>query len=89
MKLIDFEDKIFTSPGRADAYTVIVVEDEDSADSWIEDHFDDGDNRDSCVLCVLHGESRWSKYLKEEILNREVSMIYAAKRDLFVIVLGE
>ena len=89
MILADIENLFFTSPGTWESYTAFVFEDENSADSWMEDKLDGGENHDSEVFVTIHSDRRVTSYIKEEICNRKVDMIFAIAKDTFVVVLGD
>lgn len=87
MVLADIENLFFCAPGNWSTYTVTVFENEDSADSWMNMQDGEGEN-DSEVFMTIHSDMCVTKYVKEEICNRKVDMIFAHGRDRFVVVLG-
>lgn len=88
MTLAEFSSKSFTTPGNPDTVTTLVFEDEGSADSWLDDHLNGGDNRDALVMLTLHSDMKPEAYLKPEICDREVEMVWAVAKDVLAIVVG-
>lgn len=87
MTLQELNNKCYSSPGEWKPVTFYVFEDEDSADSWVDDNYNGGDNRDSILVCVMRSDYKDEYYMKEDILNAEVEHFYAVEKDVIVVVI--
>ena len=87
MILKELSHKCFTTPRGRSPVTIYVFNDEDSADSWTDDNYNDCDSRDSLLLCTMRSNFESEYYMKDDIINSEVLYFYAVERDIIVAVI--
>lgn len=88
MTLSEFKAKFFTRPGIIPPSTIYVFDDEENADSWIEDMYFNGDNRDCELACVLRSDMVAEYYLNERYCKAEIEHFYAVEPDVIVAVVN-
>jgi len=84
--LADFYALFCTRPTESSTTTVYVFDDDASADSWIEDVYFGGNNRDWNLLFTLKSDML-AYYLKEEFCNAKVYSFCAVEANSLVIVI--
>ena len=88
MTLSEFKSKFFSRPNIIPPTTIYVFEDEDSADSWIEDIYQGEDNRDYNLVMVLRSDMVTEYTVKKKWCEAEVQQFYAVEPDVIVAVVN-
>lgn len=86
MTLSEFKSKFFSRPSIVPPSTLYVFDDEDSADSWIEDKYFGENNADYMLKFVLSSDMVAEYFLQERWCKAEVQQFYAVEPDVIVIV---
>ena len=87
MTFKDFNQMLYTTVGNPDTHKVILFEDRESADDYIDYKLNGADSFNGAeILCTHYSDYKPEIYLKDEIVNSEVKYIMAIGRDTFVIV---
>lgn len=86
MTLSEFKSKFFSRPSIVPPTMLYVFEDEDSADSWIEDKYFGRDNGDYELACVVCSDMVAEYTLQERWYKAEIQQFYAVEPDVIVAV---
>lgn len=88
MTLSEFKSKFFSRPNIIPPTTIYVFEDEESADSWVEDMYQGTDSRDYNLVMVVRSDMVMEYTVKEKWCKAEVQQFYAVEPDVIVAVVN-